>query len=165
MSRVRKGPIIGGAVTFGSLYLLSAFAAAIGEDASRNENELAALWIPIVGPFVQMAKTDSATANMFLALDGAGQGVGAALLIWGLVSPKTVLVRNDLAGVDVRVTPIATKVCRGSGLPAPSDDATTPPAGDARVRDAEASSPSLDVIGDGCERACARRATRVPPPR
>lgn len=45
-----------------------------------------------------MAQTDSATGNFFLAIDGAGQCLGLGLFIYGLASPKTILLRNDLAG-------------------------------------------------------------------
>jgi hypothetical protein len=96
VERVRKGAVIGGAVTFGSLYLLSAFSASLSVD--NGDGKLAPLYIPAVGPFVQMAQTDTATGNFFLAIDGAGQCLGLGLFIYGLASPKTILLRNDLAG-------------------------------------------------------------------
>lgn len=50
---------------------------------------------------------------MILAIDGLGQAAGATMLIAGIMSPKTVLVRNDLA--EVRITPM--RLGRdGSGL-------------------------------------------------
>jgi hypothetical protein len=104
-SRARKGLIVGGAVTFGVLYLFSVLGAAIAGDAAKEccneDNPASALYIPIAGPFVQMAKVDSSTGNVFLALDGLGQAAGAAMLIYGLTSQKTVLVRNDLGTVQV----------------------------------------------------------------
>jgi hypothetical protein len=110
-SRTRKGLIVGGAVMFGVLYLFSVLAAAVASDAAKTCNAIdtgcssnnpdSALYIPVAGPFVQMAKTDSSTANFFLAVDGLGQAAGAAMLIYGLTSPRTVLVRNDLGTLQV----------------------------------------------------------------
>lgn len=97
VERTRKGLIVGGAVTFGTLYFISALVAAAGADANPNStNPLAAMWVPGIGPFIQMTSTKSATANVFLAVDGAAQSAGLAMLIYGLFVPKTVLVRNDL---------------------------------------------------------------------
>jgi hypothetical protein len=110
-SRVRKGLIVGGAVTFGVLYLFSVLAAAVAADTAKTCNSISstcssdnpdsALYIPVAGPFVQMAKTDSSTGNVFLAIDGIGQAAGAAMFIYGITSPKTVLVRNDLGTVQI----------------------------------------------------------------
>jgi hypothetical protein len=117
-TRTRTGLIVAGAITFGCLYFFSAIAAGIGADntsktsyvngqyvTTKGENPNAALWVPVVGPFIQMGNTSSATANVFLVVDGLGQAAGATMLIVGLVSPKNVLVRNDL-GAGVRVTPV-----------------------------------------------------------
>jgi hypothetical protein len=113
VERVRKGPIIGGSITFGALYLLSAFSAAVASDA--GDKSLAPLYVPVVGPIIQMAKTDSATGNFVLAIDAVGQGVGAGLLIFGLTSRKTVLVRNDIVG-EVHVVPMVSASSQGVGL-------------------------------------------------
>jgi hypothetical protein len=96
VERVRKGLIIGGAVTFGVLYLWSVFGAAIAHDLGDNAD---ALYIPGLGPFAQMATTTSATGNVFNAIDGAGQSAGLVMLIVGLTSPRTILVRNDLGAL------------------------------------------------------------------
>ena len=115
VERTRTGLVVGGAVTFGVLYLFSLLAASIGEDVKGSgKNELAPLYIPAIGPFVQMANTDSSTGKFFLAIDGIGQTAGAAMLIVGLVSPRTVLVRNDLA--EIRLAPVLTRDARGAGL-------------------------------------------------
>jgi hypothetical protein len=110
--RVRRGLIIGGAVTFGTLYFFSALVAAAGADSSPNEkNPTAAMWVPGVGPFIQMTHTSSATANVLLAVDGVGQTAGLLMLGFGLFSPRTVLVRNDLASApkkpEVAVAPMS----------------------------------------------------------
>jgi hypothetical protein len=120
VQRTRKGPIVAGAVVFGTLYLFSSAAAAAGADSAQHggSNEVGALWIPVAGPFIQMGQTDSALGKYMLAIDGIGQAAGAALLAWGLTSPKTVLVRNDLTGwrPTIRATPIVTASTTGVGL-------------------------------------------------
>lgn len=121
VERLRKGLIIGGAVTFGSLYLISLFVAAAGSDSTEpgQSNTEAAMWIPVAGPFVQMAHTDSATGNLFLAIDGLAQAAGVTMLAFGLFSPTKVLIRNDLAGknaLKLSVAPILAKNMSGFGL-------------------------------------------------
>jgi hypothetical protein len=120
-TRVRRGAIVAGAVCFGTLYLFSLLAASIAADSAKtttyttgpngtvantttSANPDAALYIPALGPFIQMGSTSSATGNFFLAIDGLGQTVGIALIVYGITSPQTVLVRNDLA--RPRVLPI-----------------------------------------------------------
>lgn len=106
-SRVRTGFIVGGAVTFGALYLISVLVGAAITDVNRGlggkeSGEL--LYVPVAGPFLQMINTESSTGNVTLAIDGAGQALGATLLIVGITSPRTVLVRNDLG--QVRIMPM-----------------------------------------------------------
>jgi hypothetical protein len=75
--------------------------AAIGSDIAGSDgdkNEVAAMWIPVAGPFIQIANTDSATAKVFLVGLGAAQVAGAVMLYYGLTTTKTVFVRNDLVG-------------------------------------------------------------------
>ena len=97
VEHVRKGLIVGGAVTFGVLYFLSLLVAAGNTDyANRNNttSQTDALYIPAIGPFVQMTKS-SATANVFLAIDGIAQTGGLIMLVGGIAAPKTVLVRDE----------------------------------------------------------------------
>jgi hypothetical protein len=107
-TRTRTGLVVGGAVTFGTLYFFSLLVAAAVSDANRathsSGDDANFLYIPVAGPFLQMTKTESSTGNLFLGIDGIAQGAGAAMLIVGITSPKTVLVRNDLG--EVRVTPM-----------------------------------------------------------
>ena len=107
--RKRKGLMIGGGVTLGVSYMYGVLFAAAGSDASQYEgggNEMAALWIPVAGPFLQMAETDSATARVLLFGLGAAQTTGAILLYYGLTTKKRVLVRNDIVG-SLNITPMA----------------------------------------------------------
>ena len=102
VQRTRTGAVVGGAVTLGVMWLISAFVAAAAQDVnnadgSHGANPDAALYVPVVGPFIQMGSTGSATGNMALLVDGLAQTGGFALLVWGLTSPRNVLVRADLA--------------------------------------------------------------------
>src|SRR6185436_11592281 len=92
-TRSRRGLIIGGAIPFGVFYFISAFTAAIGSDY-HTDNQ--ALWVPAAGPFVQLAKSNTGTERFLCGLDGVVQSLGLAMAIYGIASPKNVLVRNDL---------------------------------------------------------------------
>ena len=106
IQRTRKGLLIGGGVTLGVSYGYSVLIAALGEDLSSDgRNEVAAMWIPVVGPFIQMAQTDSAVFRLVLGGFGVAQTTGAILLYYGLTTKKTVYVRNDLVG-SMQVTPM-----------------------------------------------------------
>jgi hypothetical protein len=117
VARTRKHMLVGGAITFGVVYGLSAFVAAAGDDAARNggSNQLAALWIPVAGPFLEMGQTDSSTGKLFLASVGAAQLAGALMLYYGLATKEHVLVRNDLVG-SLTVAPIAGNGASGMAL-------------------------------------------------
>ena len=117
IERTRKHLIVGGAVTFGVVYGLSAFVAAAGEDAAHGDrtNEVGALWIPVAGPFLQMGQTDSATGRLFLASVGVTQFAGALMLYYGMTSKERVLVRNDLVG-SLTVAPLAGNGASGMAL-------------------------------------------------
>lgn len=106
VKRQRKGMLIGGGASLGASYGLSVLIAAVGEDVSDGPNKAAPLWIPVAGPFIQMAQVDSATLRVFLFGLGAVQTTGAVLLYYGLTTKKSVLVRNDLVG-SMTVTPYA----------------------------------------------------------
>ena len=107
VKRQRKGLLIGGGASLGASYGLSVLIAAAGEDLSSDgNNPAAALWIPVAGPFIQMANTESATLRVFLFGLGAVQTTGAVMLYYGLTTKKSVLVRNDLVG-SMTVTPYA----------------------------------------------------------
>lgn len=113
VQRKRKGLLIGGGVTLGVSYGISALTAAVGEDTSDGgKNSLAAMWIPVAGPFIQMAREDSATARVFLVGLGGAQVAGAVMLYYGLTTTRRVFVRNDLVGLSV--VPFADR--SGSGL-------------------------------------------------
>lgn len=117
VERSRKHLIVGGAVTFGVSYGLSAFVAAIGEDSSRHDgtNEVAAMWIPVAGPWIQAGQTESATGKFFLVGLGSAQVAGAIMLYYGMTTTQRVLVRNDLVG-GLTVSPLVARGASGLAL-------------------------------------------------
>ena len=105
-SRIRRGLVIGGAVTFGVPWFLSAMIASIGDSVSR-ESGLWPLYIPALGPFIAMGTLDAEGAGTFwLALDGLAQSGGIAMLIAGIVAQEKRLVRSNEVGSSVTVMPL-----------------------------------------------------------
>ena len=99
--------IVGGAVLFASLWLISILTASAAADAANGgSNGDASLFVPAAGPFLQMANTSSSTGNVFLAIDGIGQCAGIAMLIYGIASPRTFLLRNDLGFTQPLILPM-----------------------------------------------------------
>jgi hypothetical protein len=109
VSRARRGLLITGASILGSLYMLAVL-------AGGTDKSLTPLYVPVFGPFLQIATGhDSGSgANGVLVLDGLGQTAGAVMLLIAATTTKTVLVRNDLA--EVRIAPTVTKTGSGIGL-------------------------------------------------
>ncbi|WP_437284137.1 hypothetical protein [Sorangium sp. So ce406] len=104
--RVRKGLVISGAIVFGTVYLFTAIG---GADAVyRGSSGYAALFVPVAGPFLTLATTrQDDLETMALVLDGLVQVTGAALLLPGLLVPKTVLVRDDVSKAFVVPAPMS----------------------------------------------------------
>lgn len=104
-TRIRKGLVIGGAVTLGSLYLISASFGSLATDVSSSGDDYRPLYVPVLGPFITINTADSrGSGTFFLLIDGVGQSAGLAMLIAGLAAPKSVLVRNDIA--EVHLSPV-----------------------------------------------------------
>ncbi len=103
-THVRTGMIVGGAVLFGTLYLISLLTAAGSADSGSSGD--ASLYVPAAGPFLQMASTSSSVGNVFLAVDGLGQCAGIAMLVYGLAAPRSILVRNDLGMTTPLILPM-----------------------------------------------------------
>jgi len=113
-TRPRRGLIIGGAVTFGTTWLLSVLVASAA-DSLDGTNSLWPLYIPVVGPFVTIGTTDSeGPATLFLVLDGVAQAGGLAMFIAGFAAPETRLERKK-EDFSINVTPMPLGI-QGSGL-------------------------------------------------
>ncbi|MFO0760973.1 MAG: hypothetical protein U0359_31135 [Byssovorax sp.] len=111
-TRIRRGLVIGGAVTFGTTYLLSAFSAAIlveGSNTTNNNGSMyGPLFVPVLGPFITIGTAHASGGGTFvLVLDGLSQTGGLAMFIAGLVAPKTALVRNDMAKAKIAPVPMS----------------------------------------------------------
>lgn len=100
-THVRRGMIIGGAVTFGVLYTLSLIVAdAARVDSSSGErNNLSTLYVPCIGPLILATKVDNGSG--ILVVDGLAQTAGVIMFIAGFAFPRSELVRNDLGSIKV----------------------------------------------------------------
>ena len=109
-TRIRKGLVIGGSVMLGVGYLITIMAAGIGQAVNNFGNEgtkdFGPLLIPVVGPFIGMSTTHPSSGGVFgLAFLGVVQTAGLGMLIGGIAAPRTVLLRNEVAGVKLTITP------------------------------------------------------------
>jgi hypothetical protein len=103
--RPRLGPIIAGATVLGVLWGVSALVGAAAFD-DTHDPAYEWLYVPVAGPFLELTNTTSAAGSVTLVIDGVGQAAGAALLIWGLTSPITRVVRNDVSKPLVLPMPV-----------------------------------------------------------
>ncbi len=100
-TRVRRGLVIAGAVTFGATYLVSTSVASAEQD-SRDASDWAPLFIPVVGPFITVGTAESKSfATFALIMSGLAQSGGLAMFIAGVAAPKDIWVRNDLGRFTV----------------------------------------------------------------
>jgi hypothetical protein len=109
-AQARIGLVVGGAVLFGITYLISALAVPLATTA---------LYVPGVGPFIQLSQSGNIpTSSFLLVLDGLCQVGGISMFAIGLAVPKSVLVRNDVASNPLRLTiaPILGPDRSGMGL-------------------------------------------------
>ena len=111
-SHVRVGLIVGGAVTFGLTYLTTALAGALVSDIGNATNcgnscsSAKPLLVPLVGPFIVLPHSDTATGSFFLVFDGLVQAAGIGMLIGGIAAPKVDLVRDEVGTIKVQPTPL-----------------------------------------------------------
>lgn len=113
-----RGLIVGGAVTFGTTYLLSAFVAAIAVDGNGS-NEFGPLFIPVIGPFITIKTAESEDFGTFtLLLDGVAQAGGVAMFVAGMLTDRKYLIRNDIvtAKPKVTLTPVVSSQTVGLSL-------------------------------------------------
>jgi hypothetical protein len=103
-TRARRGMILAGAITFGTLYTVSIIlAAAAGSE--RGGGSLDPLYVPVVGPFLAAGTVQTTSLGTFaLVADGVAQNVGVALFIMGFAAPETVWARK---GASLELVPLA----------------------------------------------------------
>lgn len=104
VKRTRKGLVIGGALTFGITYLVTALGGAIAADTGGGRG--AALFVPVFGPYGMVGEDAGATGSFLLVLNSLTQAAGVTMLSVGLAKPKSVLVRDDLAKIEVTPAPM-----------------------------------------------------------
>jgi hypothetical protein len=105
-TKYRTGLIVGGAVTFGVLWFLTAIPSAIAADAEKN-GTIALGIIPLAGPFALIPQSGGLiSVELLAAIDGLGQLAGAAMLIAGIAAPRKILVRADVGGVTLMPKPM-----------------------------------------------------------
>jgi hypothetical protein len=99
--RARKGLIIGGSVTLGAAYLTTVFTGALAaalSTFSSSHMSVGPAFVPVLGPFLEMGQ-DHSGGQLSWAVLGLAQTAGALMLVSGLNSPRTILVRNDRLNV------------------------------------------------------------------
>lgn len=108
-SRIRRGLVIAGAITFGTLHLFSIGIASLDTDSTKP------LYAPVVGPIIAIGTLEPSTGGaVILAVDALGQAAGLAMLIAGLAATKEILVRDDV--VELTLTPVVGENQRGLSL-------------------------------------------------
>lgn len=96
-TKMSRGLLIGGAVTFGTVWLIGGLLPGSLGTATDSASGLTPLLIPCAGPFIAMGTLRSSGIGTFwLGVDGVAQTAGAVMLIAALVSPKNILRRDDL---------------------------------------------------------------------
>jgi hypothetical protein len=118
--RARKGLIIGGAVMFGAMYLITALSASVANDASGPGYSASWLYVPAIGPLFQMGQNGSnggatGTVDFLCILDSLVQIGGITMFAVGLAHPNTELVRNDF-GFSLHLQPMLGPNQQGMGL-------------------------------------------------
>jgi len=93
----RRGLAIAGGAVFGGTYSIMLFGALA--------SGYAPLAIPVAGPFVLMAETSGfeSLLDPLLIIDGVAKAAGVVMLIAGLASKKTVLMRDDVTAFKPEV--------------------------------------------------------------
>jgi hypothetical protein len=132
-TRIRKGLVIGGAVTMGSLWLLSVVFGAALVSIEETDDELDRisgfqddtgpedyypLFVPVAGPFITIATAQSSgVGTAFLLIDGIAQTGGLAMLIAGIAAQQSYLRPVPQYGeIDIQFAPVVAPGFAGMGL-------------------------------------------------
>jgi hypothetical protein len=110
-SQRRLGLIIGGAVTFGVLWVFD-WSFTIAACALCNSAQIPLSFIPVFGPFLQVATLHyqngaEIAAAPFLVIDGLLQATGVGLLLGGVLTTRKVLVYDGPYGMQGVIMPMA----------------------------------------------------------
>jgi hypothetical protein len=106
-TRIRTGPVAGGASLLGSLYLITIFVGLLAQGLGEDSSSAGPLFFPALGPFIAIGSLQASGAgSAFLVLDGVLQSGGVALIIYGIAAPRKVQVRNDLGKLSVKPVPM-----------------------------------------------------------
>ncbi len=99
-TRIHKGLVIAGSVTFGATYLLTVLMTSM----YSRQDDLGAMYIPVVGPLI-MAGSQEVTSSLTvpLVLDSLAQTAGLAMLIAGFATKVSYL---RYSGVALELTPV-----------------------------------------------------------
>jgi hypothetical protein len=110
----RTGLVIAGTASVAASYLVG-LPFALSQD-STGYHPWSALAIPVAGPVIALAQPDGThgetyvqagtLGRVFFAVDALAQVVGVVMLGYGLASPRSVLVREPVARVQLRPTPM-----------------------------------------------------------
>jgi hypothetical protein len=101
-SRVKRGLVIAGATTLGSLWIVSMIGGAIAVDTGGG-SEFWPLFVPVAGPFIAIGTHDTtATSALLFTINGLGQSAGLAMLIAGLATENKFL---RYRGADLELGP------------------------------------------------------------
>jgi hypothetical protein len=112
----RKGFVVGGAVVFALTYIGSALAATTGYANSADLTSARGfLWVPAVGPFIQMGNA-TAAGDVFLVLDGLAQVGGLSMLVYGLAAPRAETAFTPPKPPAVSLVPMVTPQSTGALL-------------------------------------------------
>ena len=119
VTRPAPSPLIWtGATLFTLSYIASAVGATTGyDDDAGLTSSRAILWVPVVGPFIQVGSTSSAGWNILLALDGLAQIGGLTLFVYGIAtSPRPTAVRSAPTALTLSVSPLIAPGASGATL-------------------------------------------------
>ncbi len=111
-----KAGFTGGAIAVLAVSYGTSFTAAVGcKFVSGCGDAGNWLFLPVVGPFGQMAVTHSPVGNAFLAIDGVAQGLGVMMIVAARLFPDEVFVASE-SRATVRVAPLMGSSGRGLAL-------------------------------------------------